>query len=153
MALSTAKTSALAVDRDQRDEDQVRFDHRSAALGLHDPEGAGRERVARAELERLGGVVERRERDDPSDRARFLHRRRRADLRAQGRIAADYHRIGAERGQMLGEALLEPEPLGVAQGAGIGLARVERGPAKRFLRKRLRLRPRVHRRPAGRKGR
>ena len=80
MALAAAEPSAAVVDRDQRDQDEIGLDHRVALGRLHDPERTGLERVAGEEAERLGGIVKAREGDDRADRARFLHRRQRADL-------------------------------------------------------------------------
>ena len=89
MALAPAEAGPGAVDCDQWDEDQVGLDDRCFALGLQYSERPRLERVAGAEAERLGGIVERRESDDPPDRTRFLDRSLRTDLRAQRGIAAN----------------------------------------------------------------
>ena len=51
---------------------------------LHQPERARLERIAGNEAEGLGGVGEAGESDDRSDRARFLHCGKRADLGSKG---------------------------------------------------------------------
>ena len=137
MALAAAEPGAVAIDRDQRHQDQVRLDRRALGFGWRIPNGPGVERVAGEEAERLGGIVESREGDDRADRARFLHRQQRADLAAHRRIAADHLGAGAQRGQMLGKAPFEQRALGIAQRRDIRLARVERGAAQRVLGQRI----------------
>src|SRR5690349_8306738 len=141
MALAPAEACAAMVDGDERHENQVRLDDRSPSLGLHDPKRAGLQGIAGAELERLGGVVERRIGHDSAHRARFFGRGMRADLRAKRSIAADHCRIGAKRSEMMGEALFEKEALSVAQRPDISLAGFERRTPQRLLRQRLHFRP------------
>ena len=101
------------------------------------------QRVAGAEPEWLGGMVEGGKRNDPSDRTRFLHRQQRTDLRTQGCIAPDHLRLRAERRQILGKPLLEQGPFRIGDRGDERLARIEPEPAQRLFRQRLHLRLRA----------
>ena len=110
-------------------------------LGLHDPERPSLERVAGAESEWLGGVIEGRKGDDAPDRSRFLHGQRGLISEPKWRITADDLRLRAQRGEVLGKALFQQGALAVREGADEGLARIKGGSPKRLLRQRLHFRP------------
>ena len=85
------------------------------ALGrLHDPERTWLKRVAGEKAKRLGRIGKAGERDNCANCARLFHRRQRADLASQRAIAADDGNAGEQRGQVLGELMLESGAIGVA---------------------------------------
>src|SRR5690348_14866075 len=145
MALAAAETGAASVDRDQRDEDQVRLDRRMALRRLHDPERSRLERIAGKETKWLGGIGEAGESGDRPDGARFLHRWQWTDLRPERMVAGDHGYACEQRSEVLRQLMLEPSARGVRKRAHISLARVERRAAERFLRQRLQSGPRLRR--------
>ena len=74
MALAASEARAEGVNREQRNQDQVRLNDRRAQLRLHHAEGSGLQGVAGAELEGLGRVIECRKRDNRANGTRFLGR-------------------------------------------------------------------------------
>ena len=146
MTFPASQSRTVRVDRDERYEDQVRLDRRRRRLRLQDPEGARNRRIASEESKWLRRVVEGREGDNRTHRSSFLDGEQRADFASHRRITGNHARRGTERGQMLGQLLLEQCAARVIEGADEGLARSERRGAKGFLRQRRLSRPGAARR-------
>jgi hypothetical protein len=130
MALAAAQPGSARIDADERNEHEIRFNERRTTLRLHDPEGAGLERVSSAEAEWLCGVGEAGECHDSADGAGFFHRQQGADLASQGMVAGNDGRVRQKRRQMLGELLLQDLAIRIVEGANVGLTGCECGLAK-----------------------
>jgi hypothetical protein len=125
MTLSPAKPSALRVDRDEGDEDEVRLDQWRTAPGLHDPERPGLKGVAGTEAEGLGRIGEAGESDDSADRARLFHCQQWADFASKRVIARDDGGMRQERGQLLCELAFEQLPMCIVERSDVGFPRVQ----------------------------